>query len=654
MTLDVLVGGTPKELCDRPPPSTTPTSSYNAHHYSEQRVIDWTGGQQEEGNESGRLLWEAFEPYVEESKPLKIVNWRTMCQNKGFRVENTAVANSMASDDPRIPEETLDRIITVQCRRARTRPASLMTDTEKQIRVARLELDAALSIADRPGEETNLFFGQEDQVTTQMSLGNVVNEEYDSDLMNVCVAQETILASPQSEMSTSIVVEADGTLLKEGESSTAVEPLAMLTPWIRAPAFLLPRDKIHVREVNLWCAPKPTRTNTHYDGSNNILIVVRGTKTIELCPPGTIKGSPIHSDHANHPALWRAMEVGGHCPVVPSFDTELEATRIEYKRTAVILSISAGEAVFIPEGWWHRVESSADCLAVNLWFDHVHASTSTFFHPGNSHMLPHQAREVLRSYVDANFDRLAKELLREAQSDINAFVPMQNVLGNGRDDDPDVMWKRVASEGYSDLELRICLKNICDQIDSVQKETTQILQGPTTESDFKGMTKSIDSIGILVSIFLIHIQPTRENDCRAVINLFAEICFRIDKQLGEQAQAQRKWFLLETILRLQKHACFVLSQVWELHRPAEEAEESYNAIFSSCSDADSSRRHVLGQVESFKQEVVHRAIFRELMLISIMPCNGARVAKTDDQSMKTRMLAAQKEYARDHGKDSLE
>ena len=654
---------------DRPAaqPSITATSSYNENHYSEQRVIDCCVGANEDDRTTYDKVWKTFEPYVTESKPLKIMDWRQMSSR------NDSHANCMASLDPKIPTEALNCNITVQCKRARARPTSRMNEEEKEIYEARLAIDAALSVVDHSeGDETNLFLGQEDQITTHMSLADVVNGRYDSDLMNVYVAQETIMASPQSELSSSIFVYNNGVLkirdsndgvLKMSDGSTAAESLAVLAPWVRAPAFLLPQTVMCVREVNLWYAPKETRTNTHYDGNHNVLVVLRGSKTIELCPPDIIKGSPIHSEHANHPALWRALEVGGNCPVVPSFDEELQATSKSYKNTAIVASVSAGEAIFIPEGWWHRVESSADCLAISFWFDHQNASTSAFSQPCTSHMLPYQTREVMRAYMDAHFDRIALDLVKEARShadDPFLLLPSSEqkvrgadmviirswnlgILGHASEHDQiSVDWRIIAQEGYSDEALRICQKNICAEIKSLQKKAQDL----TIHSVMTELSNSVDSIGLMLSLFLIFAQPTRENDRRAVINVFANLVPLFEVQSKEQTEAQRKWLYLEVVLRLQRQACFVLSQVWELHRPAKEAEESSNTFFSSCSDADIARRHILGQVESFKQEIVHRLVFRDLMLISGMPCGGIRgVVETDDRGIKSRLLAARGERA---------
>ena len=40
----------------------------------------------------------------------------------------------------------------------------------------------------------------------------------------------------------------------------------------------------------------------------------------------------------------------------------------EAARSTLTAELSAGDAVFIPEGWWHQVDSSDHTIAVNFWW----------------------------------------------------------------------------------------------------------------------------------------------------------------------------------------------------------------------------------------------------------------------------------------------
>lgn len=84
-------------------------------------------------------------------------------------------------------------------------------------------------------------------------------------------------------------------------------------------------------------------STTHFDGYNNILVVLRGTKTLWLAPPHTVaatgSGNTTCHTPTSHPSSFRQ------------------------------LTAPTGTAVFIPEGWWHYVDSTPGCVAQGFWWD---------------------------------------------------------------------------------------------------------------------------------------------------------------------------------------------------------------------------------------------------------------------------------------------
>ena len=78
-------------------------------------------------------------------------------------------------------------------------------------------------------------------------------------------------------------------------------------------------------------------------------MVVRGRKRVVLAPPDagpSLRASPLWSDAANH----AAGDIRADLPGVQSVD------------------LSRGQALFVPEGWWHSVTSDAGTIAVNFWW----------------------------------------------------------------------------------------------------------------------------------------------------------------------------------------------------------------------------------------------------------------------------------------------
>ena len=62
--------------------------------------------------------------------------------------------------------------------------------------------------------------------------------------------------------------------------------------------------------------------------------------------------------------------------------------------------MQAGDAIFIPEGWWHQIDSAAGTIAVNIWW------RSTFCRLLGSHMDSYYLRRALQSLTDAQKARL--------------------------------------------------------------------------------------------------------------------------------------------------------------------------------------------------------------------------------------------------------
>jgi hypothetical protein len=111
-------------------------------------------------------------------------------------------------------------------------------------------------------------------------------------------------------------------------------------------------------QINLWLNVDASISSLHYDGNNNLLVVLSGTKTVCLI-------SPRHTSLLNPGPAYSAAEAN-HAGIPPDMDTE------HYLREKGIpmhvVCVEAGDALFIPEGWWHLVKSCECSLAVNFWF----------------------------------------------------------------------------------------------------------------------------------------------------------------------------------------------------------------------------------------------------------------------------------------------
>ncbi|KAE9347235.1 hypothetical protein PR003_g7033 [Phytophthora rubi] len=144
-----------------------------------------------------------------------------------------------------------------------------------------------------------------------------------------------------------------------------------------------------VSQVNLWMTAQPGRTTLHYDAYHNILAVLYGKKTVTLYSPSDtakLYPFPVHTKSANHSQV---DIIEPDLKVHPRFP-EASTHRFE---------VTAGDAIVIPEGWWHQVESDAFTIAVNYWWDGEREKLVA-----DKRMVPYYARIMMEELVKQQCD----------------------------------------------------------------------------------------------------------------------------------------------------------------------------------------------------------------------------------------------------------
>lgn len=181
----------------------------------------------------------------------------------------------------------------------------------------------------------------------------------------------------------------------------------------------------NIAQVNLWMAADSSRSSPHYDPYNNVLCVVTGSKRVKLCSPSltpTLYPLPVWGDSANHSSVNF---------VDPDFETHPEYRHALEQGETIMLH--AGDALFIPEGWWHQVDSEADTIGVNFWW------RSQFYDLMRGHMGSYFLRESLRAIAAKQMDSLinlvnplsAGELCRDSSlSDSESDVPASESMSS--------------------------------------------------------------------------------------------------------------------------------------------------------------------------------------------------------------------------------
>ncbi|MDP9785923.1 cupin-like domain-containing protein [Pseudomonas fluorescens] len=108
----------------------------------------------------------------------------------------------------------------------------------------------------------------------------------------------------------------------------------------------------------IWIGPKGTLTPLHRDDTDNLFAQVWGEKTFTLAAP----------HHREALGTWSTAPQGGldGCdfnPDAPDYQRFPHARDVTFMR----VTLGAGDLLFLPEGWFHQVESVSTSLSVNFW-----------------------------------------------------------------------------------------------------------------------------------------------------------------------------------------------------------------------------------------------------------------------------------------------
>ncbi|WP_433847341.1 cupin-like domain-containing protein [Acinetobacter proteolyticus] len=103
----------------------------------------------------------------------------------------------------------------------------------------------------------------------------------------------------------------------------------------------------------IWFGPKGAFTPLHHDLTNNILVQIYGRKKVTLIPA-------MQTPHLyNDVAVFSKIADPHHPDILGSFPDFAHSSKIE-------CILNEGDALFIPLGWWHCVESLDTSISVSF------------------------------------------------------------------------------------------------------------------------------------------------------------------------------------------------------------------------------------------------------------------------------------------------
>uniref|UniRef100_A0A0D9V6B9 JmjC domain-containing protein n=1 Tax=Leersia perrieri TaxID=77586 RepID=A0A0D9V6B9_9ORYZ len=168
--------------------------------------------------------------------------------------------------------------------------------------------------------------------------------------------------------------------------------LEVLKEDIKEPTFLRGKP---FSSINIWMNRAHLRSSTHYDPHHNLLCVVAGCKKVTLWPPSAspyLYPMPVYGEASNHSSV--SIEE-------PDYSSYTRAKHMKEYSERVILN--CGDALFIPEGWYHQVDSDDFTIAINFWWK------SRIMTEMLEHMDAYYLRRILSRLVDKEMNKMVQE-----------------------------------------------------------------------------------------------------------------------------------------------------------------------------------------------------------------------------------------------------
>ena len=150
-------------------------------------------------------------------------------------------------------------------------------------------------------------------------------------------------------------------MYRDDKSPHAPPELLPLAARLTIPNFIDP-EKLHA--AYLWIGPGENKTLLHYDPWGGLLVVLEGSKRLALFPPDQTPNMYGYS-------LLDAKSLFEN----KVLDSEIVPSEVDVERYPKIaeaegydVTVNAGEAVYLPAGTWHYVESYGRNVAVNFFW----------------------------------------------------------------------------------------------------------------------------------------------------------------------------------------------------------------------------------------------------------------------------------------------
>ncbi|OCF37197.1 hypothetical protein I316_01104 [Kwoniella heveanensis BCC8398] len=177
----------------------------------------------------------------------------------------------------------------------------------------------------------------------------------------------------------------DGNIYRSEPRPSGEPELKMFQEYIRRDVeWIKEATGSEAEAVNLWIGDRKSTTSMHHDPFENVYHVLAGTKTFTLLSP--IEGLWL-DQHFYSPSTLKRADDGLLEPILdqdPAYPIPwVSSTIFPSQVSPICVVLKEGETLFLPAGWWHRVEQeegeSGIVVAVNYWYPaEIHPQTHAY------------------------------------------------------------------------------------------------------------------------------------------------------------------------------------------------------------------------------------------------------------------------------------
>ncbi|MCJ1403763.1 hypothetical protein MMC11_006986 [Xylographa trunciseda] len=136
------------------------------------------------------------------------------------------------------------------------------------------------------------------------------------------------------------------------------------------PAHVTSSGRGDIYAINLWMGRPPTYTPLHRDPNPNLFVQLVGSKTVRLMEPSAgdslfVRVQATLGEAAS--AKFRGEEMmQGREKEMLEREVWSNGDEVSGGSSGFEAHLQAGDAIFIPNGWWHSIKGTGECITASV------------------------------------------------------------------------------------------------------------------------------------------------------------------------------------------------------------------------------------------------------------------------------------------------